>query len=146
MAISTAPNRERHSHVASPEQSPPRRHLWVFRPAQKRERLRRPRAFVIGPVLVLVALLAVVAAQAILMEGQVTLTKLQGDVSAAQISRYDLQLKIAGEEQPSTIVAAAKRDGMIVPSVLNELPPAAGNSDPSTKHGHGTPGESTGKR
>jgi hypothetical protein len=147
MAMSPVPSRERHSHVQNPVENPQRRHLGVFRPDQSREKLRRPRAFVIGPVLILIALLAVVAAQAVLMQGQVTLTNLQGEVASAQNSRYDLQLEIAKEEQPSTVVAGAKRDGMVVPQVLNELPAAhTSSNDTSANHGHDTSGESTGKR
>ena len=50
------------------------------------------------------------------------LTKLQAEVSAAQTKRFDLELKIALEEQPSAVIAAARAQGMIVPSIIHDIP------------------------
>jgi hypothetical protein len=73
-------------------------------------------------VLCVLSLLAVAGAQAVLTEGQVRLTNLQAEVSAAQTKRFDLELQIALDEQPSAVIAAARAQGMIVPSVINEIP------------------------
>jgi hypothetical protein len=99
-----------------------KRSLDVVRSAPKRTRLWRTRLVVVAPVLCVVSLLAVAGAQAVLTGGQVKLTKVQAEVSAAQTKRFDLELKIALEEQPSAVIAAARAQGMIVPSVIHDIP------------------------
>jgi hypothetical protein len=99
-------------------------------PAPKRTGLVRGRLVLAAPLLCLVSLLAIAGAQAVLTEGQVRMTNLQAEVSAAQTKRFDLELQVAQEEQPSAVVAAALAQGMIVPSVVNEIP--AVNPAPST--------------
>jgi len=96
--------------------------LGVVRPAPRRTGLSKGRLVLVAPVLVLVSLLAVASAQALLTQGQVRLTSLQAQVSAAQTKRFDLELQIAREEQPSAVIAAARAQGMIVPSVINDIP------------------------
>jgi len=75
----------------------------------------------VAPALVLASLLAVVGAQAVLTEGQVRLTGLQAQEAAAQAKRFDLQLRVAQEEQPSAVVAAARAQGMVVPSSVTDI-------------------------
>ena len=99
-----------------------KRSLDVVRSAPKRTRLWRTRLVVVAPVLCVLSLLAVAGAQAVLTSGQVKLTKVQAEVSAAQTKRFDLELKIALEEQPSAVIAAARAQGMIVPSLIHDIP------------------------
>jgi hypothetical protein len=120
--VTTVPQPERRAQ--SPSQAPAehRRSLRVVRPAPKRRSQPGHRAWIIGPVLVLLTLLSVAAGQTVLTEGQVSLSTLQSQVSAAQTKRLDLELQVAQEEQPSAVIAAATRDGMVVPTEINELP------------------------
>lgn len=127
-SVATSAARATTSPSARPDQSDAqgpeelRRALDVVRPAPKRPVLLRGRVVLVAPVLVLVSLLAVADAQAMLTQGQVRLSNLQAEVSAAQTKRFGLELQIAREEQPSAVIAAARAQGMIVPSVINDLP------------------------
>jgi hypothetical protein len=120
--VTTVPQAERRAQSPSPAPAEHRRSLRVVRPAPKRRSQPGHRVWIIGPVLVLLALLSVAAGQTVLTEGQVSLGTLQSQVSAAQTKRLDLELQLAQEEQPSAVIAAATRNGMVVPSEINELP------------------------
>jgi cell division protein FtsL len=113
----------------SPDLEQQRRELHVVRTAPKRTGLLRRRLVLVAPALVIVSLLGVAGAQAVLTEGQVRLNTLQSKVSAAQTRRFDLELQVAQEEQPSAVVAAARAHGMTVPSVVNDIPEV--NPEPS---------------
>ena len=99
----------------------PRFALRVVRNSARRTGRGARLVLLMGPVLVLLSLLAVVAAQALLTEGQVTLTNLESKAAAAQTNRFGLELKVASEEEPSAIVAAAKGQGMVTPAVVHDL-------------------------
>jgi hypothetical protein len=131
MAIATS-SEQRQAQLPARAPAQSRRQLRVVRSTPKQPRLRRPRAFYIGPALVLACLLGVGAAQAISMQSQVTITNLESDLSNAQNQHYDLQLKIAEAEQPSSVVGGAKKQGMVVPPVIHELPAAASGSSGSS--------------
>jgi hypothetical protein len=113
-----------------------RRDLRVVRPAPKRTSRLARRAVFIGPALVLGSLLSVAGAQAYLAQGQVRLSSLQADVAAAQTKRLDLELQIANEEQPSSVMAAARQLGLVVPSKISDLPAVAlpGGTQSHTTH------------
>lgn len=135
-ARNSVPTSERRAQTVAPELEERRQDLHVVRPAPRRTGLSRGRLVLVGPVLVILSLLAVVGAQAVLTEGQVRLTNLKAQVSAAQTKRFDLELRVAQEEQPSAIVAAARAQGMIVPTVVSEIP--AVDPDPPTVSGQST--------
>lgn len=75
----------------------------------------------IGPALVLSSLLSIVIAQALMTQGQVRLTYVQGQVAAAQTQRLDLELQVAQEEQPANVIAAARDQGLIEPSGITDV-------------------------
>jgi hypothetical protein len=103
----------------------PERDLHVVRSDTRRTGRVARRAAYIGPVLVLLSLLAVAGAQTYLTEGQVRLTGLQAAVSAAQTKKLDLELQIANEEQPGAVLAAARALGLVEPTKISELPAVA---------------------
>lgn len=123
MAIATS-SPERHSQLPVRSPAPNKRQLRVVRSTPKQPPLRRPRAFYIGPAIFVLCLLGVVGAQVVSMQNQVAITNLQSDLTNAQNQRYDLQLKVADEEQPSVVVQGAGKQGMVVPPVVHELPAA----------------------
>jgi cell division protein FtsL len=131
MAIATS-SPERHSQLPARTPAPSKRQLRVVRTTPKQPRSRRPRAFYIGPALVLACLLGVGAAQAISMQSQVAITNLQSDLSNAQNQHYDLQLKVADEEQPSAVVSGAKSQGMVVPQATADNKKTHSTGKPSS--------------
>jgi hypothetical protein len=122
------------------------RELHVVRSSPKRGGRHQGRSVFIAPVLVLLSLLAVAGAQAVLTEGQVKLSNLQAAVSAAQTNRFDLELQVANQEQPSAVISAARRDGMISPAGVTNIPavdpyPASsGQTDNGVSVDSGRPG------
>jgi cell division protein FtsL len=154
MSATPVSHRERRAPAATP--STRRRPLQLVRPSSKGTRRSPGRGLVIGPILVLFCLLAIVGAQAFLTEGQVRLTTLQGEVSSAQTKNLDLQLQVANESQPSAVVSAAERQGMVSPAGVAHIgavalaPPAESGARPNLasktskaqKRGH----KSSGKR
>jgi cell division protein FtsL len=121
-ARDVAPTSERLAQTPAPDLQTRTEELHVVRTAPKRTGLTRGRLVLVAPVLVLVSLLAVAGAQAVLTQGQVKLTNLQSQVSAAQTKRFDLELQVAQEEQPSAVIAAARAQGMTEPSNVTDLP------------------------
>jgi cell division protein FtsL len=69
----------------------------------------------------LLCLLAIVGAQAFLTQGQVRLYNLQNQISSAQTKNLDLELQVANESQPSAVVSAAERQGMVEPSGVEHI-------------------------
>ncbi len=72
--------------------------------------------------LVVAALLAVVAAQAMLANGQVRLSSLQHELSLEQGAHRQAELAVSELETPSRIVATATGLGMVRPANVVELP------------------------
>jgi hypothetical protein len=72
--------------------------------------------------LVVAALLAVVAAQAMLANGQVRLSSLQHQLSLEQGTHRQAELAVSELETPSRIVATATGLGMVRPANVVELP------------------------
>lgn len=143
MTIASAPERTRRQSAArAPARQP--RQLHLVRPAQKRSSRVTSRLIWIGPALVLAALLAVAGAQTMLAEGQVSLARVQSQITTAQIQRLDDELALAREEQPSAIVGDAARQGMVVPRSITDLAPVdpgattskAASSAPEGLSGH----------
>jgi len=80
------------------------------------------RAMAVSAVLVVGSLLLVVGANAYLTQGQVRLTRLQQQVTAASGTNRDLELQVAKLENPSRIVSQAEGDGLEAPSRVSDLP------------------------
>jgi hypothetical protein len=72
--------------------------------------------------MVVASLLAVVVAQALLVNGQVRLSALQHELALEQGVHRQADLAVAGLETPSRIVAAASGLGMARPTVVTQLP------------------------
>jgi hypothetical protein len=119
MAMATTNLRARRAFTESAE--PSHRRLHLLGPSPRRRRRIADRLIVIGPVLVLGSLLSVVVAQALMTEGQVRLTNLQGEVAAAQTARIDLELQVAQEEQPANVIAAARNQGLVEPAGITDI-------------------------
>jgi cell division protein FtsL len=133
MSIATANPRARRA----PSEIPAPAHagnLRLVKPAPKRTAGEKNRAILVGPALVLACLLSVAVAQAILTEGQVRLTKLDAQVASAQTTRADLELQVAQEEQPSEVIAAARNEGMVEPSVISDLPTVGPGTGSTPEH------------
>jgi cell division protein FtsL len=117
--MATVNPRARRAFTETPE--PSHRRLHLLKPSPRRRRRLASRLIVVGPALVLLSLLSVVIAQALMTEGQVQLTNMQGQVSAAQTTRLDLELEVAQEEQPSNVIAAARSQGLVEPSGITDI-------------------------
>jgi hypothetical protein len=76
---------------------------------------------VLSVSMIVVALLAVVIAQALLTNGQVRMSTMQHELSLEQSTHRQDELGVAELETPSRIVGAALKEGMEHPSVT-ELP------------------------
>lgn len=112
----------RAAHTTAPlrRESPDRsglRHLEVVREEARRIQFRlTPRAGVTLTVLLFVALFAVAGSHALLVESQVRLDGLDGQVAEEQ-SRYErLRMDVAQLESPERIMADATAMGMVQPA------------------------------
>jgi len=89
----------------------------------QRRRLRSARRTVfVALVIAVAAPLAVVAAYADLTSGQVRLTQLQQRLTAEQQQQTSLELRIARLEDPSTITAEARSQGMVPAGSVTDIP------------------------
>ncbi len=110
------------------------------------------RAIAVGATLVVASLLAVVAADAYLTQGQVRLTQLQQQLTSASGTHRDLEARVARLVSPNTVISQAEHDGLSAPSAVTDLPevtvpppttqPSTGGVTATTSAG--TPGTSTG--
>ena len=122
-------SRPRHAPAGKPE-AKPRLEVVDAGPRSAPSGRRRVRLLTwTGVVVVAAALLAVVASQAALAQGQFRLQRLQARAAAEQ-DRYErLRLQVAELESPSRVVAVAQeRLGMVPPPDVTYLSP----SGPST--------------
>lgn len=109
--------------AARPMPAEGRRHLRVVRPGEKsRPGLRfrlTPRAGIAVTILLFVALFAVAASHALLIESQGRLDRLDQRVADAQ-SRYEsLQVEVANLEAPPRVLEEAKALGMEEPAEVD---------------------------
>lgn len=108
---------------ATPLPEERRRHLRVVRPGERprpafRFRLT-PRSGIVVTILLFVALFAVAASHALLIESQGRLDQLDQQVADAQ-SRYEnLQVEVANLEAPPRVLEEAKGLGMEEPSEVD---------------------------
>lgn len=101
-----------------------RSHLRVVRPGERR-RIRlhlTPRAGITLTVLLFVALFAVAASHALLIESQGRLDRLEQQVAREQARYEGLQVERANLEAPDRILSDAEKLGMVEPAEVDWLP------------------------
>jgi uncharacterized protein HemX len=145
MASANAPTRVRRASVSArasaavrapaPSRAPaPRRPpLRVVGPRRRRPARRRPLALAVGAALA--SLLAVGAAHAYLVQGQVRLAHLEQQLTAAQDQQRDLQVQLSRLEDPSHVVTQAEQQGLTVPSQVTDLPLVGAGASASSAPG-----------
>jgi hypothetical protein len=72
-------------------------------------------------VIVMMSLLAVVAASAYMTQGQVRLTRLQGQMTSVLGQHHDLEERVAQLSDPSTVVSQSEHHGLVAPSDVTDL-------------------------
>jgi hypothetical protein len=72
--------------------------------------------------MVVASLLAVVAGDAMVAEGQVRLTTVRSQVAAAEGVQKAAQVRVAEKAAPPVVVAQAKTQGLVAPQVVVYLP------------------------
>jgi hypothetical protein len=105
---------------------PKRPPLRIFEPAPRRRPgirlVRRPTMWISG-ILVVGSLLAVVAGDAMLAQGQVRLSTTQAEVTAAVSAQKTLQSAVAEMSAPTRVVYQAENQlGMVAPAQVVDLP------------------------
>jgi hypothetical protein len=90
-------------------------------PGQRKPRWSLARTGALCGVILLVSLLMVVAASAYLTQGQVRLTRMQGDLTAVLGQHHDLESQLAGLTNPSNVVAQSENHGLVAPSAVTDL-------------------------
>jgi hypothetical protein len=136
MALATAPERVR---VApAPARVPdldrqPRRASEA--PGTRGPRWSLPRTAALSGVIVLVSLLMVVAASAYMTQGQVSLTRMQGELNAVLGQHHLLENQVATSSNPSGVVSQSQHHGLVAPTNvtdLNQVNPSASSTTAAT--------------
>jgi hypothetical protein len=126
MAPSTtsAARRVASSRVGSdPARHSPRRASLQVVPSRRRDGVRRRIVRYLPAIMVVLALLVVVAGQAILADGQVRMTGLEQQLQAAQARHSAQEERVSNLETPSRIVRdATAKAKMTRPSHVTQLP------------------------
>lgn len=91
--------------------------------------------FLLALAIALAAPLGVVGLYAELTTGQVALTKLQQQLTAEQQRQSALELRLAELQNPSTIVAEARVQGMVPATSVVEIPEVPLGVVPTAKGG-----------
>ncbi len=73
-------------------------------------------------LMVVASLLAVVAGDAVVAEGQVRLSTTQSQVAAAEVAQKAAQVEVAEKSAPPVVVAQAKAQGLVAPQTVVYLP------------------------
>ncbi len=149
-ARSSAPRRE----PSRPAVARPAPSLRLLTAEDLLERTRRRRARAVGLLavaLVVGALLAIAAAQALVASRQVRLDGLQQELASAVSANENLQLAHAELSSPERVLHAAERNlGMVVPRSVTYLsavdPPPAGVAAPSGSTLHAVTGTPAARR
>ncbi len=124
MAPTIAPERVRTDTVAVPVRvprpsQPPRRASESPGVRGPRWPLRRTAA--LCGAIVMASLLVVVAASAYMTQGQVRLTRLQGQLTSVLGQHHDLEERVAHLSDPSTVVSQSEHHGLVAPSDVTDL-------------------------
>ncbi len=110
---------------ARPAQRRPPVRALAPRPRKTRRSDHRKRTVAVLCVLLTMgSLLAVTGAHAYLTQGQVRLTRLQNQLSSQLTRHRNLELQVANLEQPSSVLSEAQKQGLVVPTNVNDLPQA----------------------
>ena len=73
-------------------------------------------------LMVVASLLAVVAGDALVAQGQVRLSTIRSQVAAAEVAQKAAQVEVAEKAAPPVVVAQAKTQGLVVPQTVVYLP------------------------
>lgn len=122
MAVATGPARLRREQAPARTPASRRPPLRVVAPRRRPPVPARRSGVGLALAVVLVTLLAVAAAQAYLVQGQVHLARLQQQLNAAQGSQRDLEARVARLEDPAAVVGQAQQQGLSVPQQVTDLP------------------------
>ena len=127
--------------MAAPQHARPQRQapreaarpdLRVVDRRRPRRRLRPGPTVAVGALLTFVIALALVVAQALLVQGQQRLDDLDERIAAATRHERELRLQVAELESPTRIVAVATNDlGMVPPAGVTYLTPSGAVTVPS---------------
>jgi hypothetical protein len=103
-------------------------HLRVVAPSDRARRRVTPGMAVLVSAAIFVTLLAVAVSHTVLVEGQVHLDELDGQLVQEQARYQELRTEVAQAESPERIVQAANEMGMVTPDDLQYLQPPAPDS------------------
>ena len=107
----------------APRQEPARRRdFGVVAPRSRRHRRPGRRTAMLALAVAVLGPLLVAGSYAELTAGQVRLTRLQQQLSVQQQRESALQLRVAQLEDPSTIVAEARHEGMVPAGSVTDIP------------------------
>jgi len=111
----------------SPRPRPAERpnHLRVVAPSERARRRLTPGMALLLTAAIFATLLAVAVAHTVLVEGQVRLDGLDGQLVEEQARYQQLRTQVAELESPTRIVQAAQEMGMVTPDDLKYLQPPA---------------------
>lgn len=145
MATSASQARSRQS-AYSGRPASSRRPLGVVAARRARPTGTRHWVVAIAAAVAVGSLLAVVGVRAYMTQGQVRLSRLQDEMSVQLDQNRSLQLRIAQLEQPGSVLSQAKRQGLVLPSHVIDVPEVSSSlSEVSTSPGSagGSPPEAT---
>jgi cell division protein FtsB len=107
-----------------PQASQPRLEV-VGPPGRHRFRWSGRHAVALAVTLVLGSLLLVAGTQAYMTQQQVRLGTMEARLAVQSASHRNLELQVAQLSNPSHVVSAAQRQGLVVPSQVTDLPPVS---------------------
>src|SRR5580692_8433029 len=117
MAVATSPERARVAPAAARAPDLDRQPRRVAdAPGVRAPRWSLPKTAALGGVIVLVSLLMVVAASAYMTQGQVSLTRMQGQLTAVLNQHHLLENSVASLSNPSSVVSQSQHQGLVPPS------------------------------
>jgi cell division protein FtsL len=142
MALPASQARSRQSTNA---QRPParRRQLGVVERRRRQPARTRNWVVVFAAALAIGSLLAVVGARAYMTEGQVRLAKLQEQLSAQVDQNRNLELRVAQLQQPANVLAEAKKQGLVVPGHVTDVPEVSSSAPQVTASSSASTGSSS---
>ena len=128
MTATTVPERAAHVPAPTPRPRPAERpnHLRVVAPSDRvRRRRLTPGTAVLLTAALFATLLALAVSHTVLVQGQVRLDDLDGQLVEEQARYQELRTEVANLESPTRIVQAATDMGMVTPDDLQYLQPPA---------------------
>jgi len=124
------PVRTRRAPAPAGSGAPARVRLSIVRPPSRHSHGRWPRPLWLALAFVFLSLLAVGAAHAYLVAGQVRLAHLQQQLDTAQNSERGLEVQVARLEDPAQVVTQGEQQGLSAPTQVTDLPLVAPTSAP----------------